>query len=80
MCAATEAAAGGNPRGVEGAAPYNRVSYCLLPIASIMHYAFCILHSVNRCGLRAANDRPYRPVHRGFCLLDALSRKNIYAI
>ena len=36
--------AGGNMRGVEGAAPYNRVSYCLLPIASILHFAFCILH------------------------------------
>ncbi len=29
------------------------------PIVSILHFAFCILHSVGGCGLRAANDRPY---------------------
>ena len=32
----------GNPRGVEDAAPYNRVSYCLLPQFCILHSAFCI--------------------------------------
>ena len=50
VCAATEAGAGGNPRGVEDAAPYNRVSYCLLPIAYCLNSAFCIPTMGASCG------------------------------
>jgi hypothetical protein len=80
VCAATEAAAGGNPRGVEGAAPYNRVSYCLLPIAYCLNFAFCILHFAFRQSVRVAGGHwpPLRSVHRGFCLIDAPSRKMVY--
>ena len=52
VCAATEAGAGGNPRGVEDAAPYVRVSYCPLPAAYCLNSAFCVLHFAFRPWVR----------------------------